>query len=144
MTELWKFAWQLRSFHDLTIWYLTIWNKWKYCILDKRQFDKGQTETGQIEKRVNWERANWERANWEGILKGHFERAFLNWHYRKGILMKDISDRAFWKGIPERAFPKGHFRKGILMKGIKRKVILREWHFRRAKGQRAWRALCIN
>ena len=62
------------------------------------------------------------------LRKGIFERAYLNWHYRKGILMKDIS---------ERAFPKGHFRKGILMKGIKRKVILREWHFRRAKGQRA-------
>ena len=62
------------------------------------------------------------------LRKGIFERAYLNWHYRKGILMKDIS---------ERAFPKGHFRKGILMKGIKRKVILREGHFRRAKGQRA-------
>ena len=57
------------------------------------------------------------------LRKGIFERAYLNWHYRKGILMKDIS---------ERAFPKG-----ILMKGIKRKVILREGHFRRAKGQRA-------
>ena len=37
------------------------------------------------------------------LIKGIFERAYLNWHCRKGILMKDIS---------ERAFPKGHFDEG--------------------------------
>ena len=45
--------------------------------------------------------------------KGIFERAYLNWHYRKDILMKDISERAFPKGhfdeghFEGRAFPKG-------------------------------------
>ena len=90
MTELWKFAWQLRSFHDLTIWNLTIWNKWKYCICDKQQFDKGQIETGQIEKGHFW--------------KGIFERAFL-----KGHIWIGITERAFWW----RTYLKGHFQKGI-------------------------------
>ena len=35
--------------------------------------------------------------------KGIFERAYLNWRYRKDILMKDISERAFLKGISEMA-----------------------------------------
>ena len=54
--------------------------------------------------------------------KGIFERAYLNWHYRKDILMKDISERAFPKGhfdeghFEGRAFPKGKRAKG--MKGI--------------------------
>ena len=59
--------------------------------------------------------------------KGIFERAYLNWHYRKDILMKDISERAFPKGhfdeghlkeghFEGRAFPKGERAKG--MKGI--------------------------
>ena len=62
--------------------------------------------------------------------KGIFERAYLNWHYRKDILMKDISERAFLKGhFKERAIPKGHFQNDILVKGIKRKVIQREGHF---------------
>ena len=29
------------------------------------------------------------------LRKGIFERAYMNWHYRKSILMKDISERAF-------------------------------------------------
>ena len=50
--------------------------------------------------------------------KGIFERAYLNWHYRKDILMKDIS---------ERAFPKGHFDEGHFEGRA----------FPKAKGQRA-------
>ena len=58
--------------------------------------------------------------------KGIFERAYLNWHYRKDILMKDISERAFPKGhfdeghFEGRAFPKGERAKG--MKGIVHKL----------------------
>ena len=58
--------------------------------------------------------------------KGIFERAYLNWHYRKGILMKDISERAFPKGhfveghFEGRAFQKGERAKG--MKGIVHKL----------------------
>ena len=56
--------------------------------------------------------------------KGIFERAYLNWHYRKGILMKDISEREFPKGISERALKEGHFEgrafpKGERAKGMK-------------------------
>ena len=105
MTELWKFAWQLRSFHDLTIWNLTIWNKWKYCIRDKQQFDKGQIETGQIEKWHFW--------------KGIFELALPKGHFDEGHIWKGISERAFWwralkgrsfwgKGISEGRKGKGH------------------------------------
>ena len=60
------------------------------------------------------------------FIKGIFERAFLNWHYRKDILMKDISERAFPKGhfdeghFEGRAFPKGERAKG--MKGIVHKL----------------------
>ena len=58
--------------------------------------------------------------------KGIFERAYLNWHYRKDILMKDISERAFPKGhfdeghFEGRAFPKGKRAEG--MKGIVHKL----------------------
>ena len=115
MTELWKFAWQLRSFHDLTIWNLTIWNKWKYCILDKRQFDKGQTETGQIEK-GQIEKGQIEKGHfWKGI----FELALPKGHFDEGHIWKGISERAFWwralkgrsfwgKGISEGRKGKGH------------------------------------
>ena len=64
--------------------------------------------------------------------KGIFERAYLNWHYRKDILMKDISERAFPKGhfdeghFEGRAFPKGERAKG--MKGIVHKLEFPQKH----------------
>ena len=65
--------------------------------------------------------------------KGIFERAYLNWHYRKDILMKDISERAFPKGhfdeghFEGRAFPKSERAKG--MKGIVHKLEFSPSHF---------------
>ena len=79
--------------------------------------------------------------------KGIFERAYLNWHYRKDILMKDISERAFPKGhfdeghFEGRAFPKGERAKG--MKGIVHKLEFprrrsRGVNKRRSAGGRSW------